>query len=87
MFIFIFGGGARRECAAYNFVVSQVMRRENLNPFHQLGADGGDPDKPGLHWWEALHVASVSREKLLSLIHEMKPRIERMIREDKVRDF
>lgn len=76
-FMITFHCSTQEECVAYNHAVSSVMRRENLNPFHQLGVDA----EPGLHWWEALFVESVTREQLESLIPEMKEKIEKRLKE------
>lgn len=79
-FMITFRCSTQKECAAYNYVVSAVMRREKLNPFHQLGTEFNGTDQPGLHWWEALFISEVTRERFEALIPEIKERIEKRLR-------
>jgi len=76
-FIIAFQCRTEEECAAYNYVVSAIMKREKLNPFHQLGAEFDGSNKPGLHWWEALFKGDVTRGQIETLLPEMEEHIKK----------
>jgi hypothetical protein len=59
------------ETWSYNQAILEVMRKHNLNPFHQIGATRGFPNEPGFHAFEAWSkITEDEMQKLIPLVEE-----------------
>lgn len=68
-FMVTFTGRNEEESMAYNLAIEEVLQREKLSPFHQIGATFRGPNSVGYHGWEVWR--ETNREKLSSLLPEI----------------
>lgn len=57
-------------CAAYNLAIEQILKKDDLSPFHQIGSR----DEPGEHAWEVW--TSMGKIELRQLLTRLLPEIE-----------
>jgi len=61
------------EVAVYNYVISEILKREDLCGFHQIGIQ----NDPGFHGWEIWNKSKVNKEILNNLKDEITGLIEK----------
>ncbi|MBI2552819.1 hypothetical protein HYW17_06000 [Candidatus Uhrbacteria bacterium] len=77
-FMIGFEGKTKKECLAYNYAIETVLKRANLDPFHQVGVSSGQHE-PGYHAWEIWQKAT--REDLETLLAEIEKEAQSMLAE------
>lgn len=61
---------------AYNEAIKTVMKKEGLDPFHQIGADPSNLNRPVRHGWEPWK--KITKEGLEALIPEIEKKAEQL---------
>ena len=66
---------------AYNASISEILKAENLQIFHQIGVRNANSNEPGYHGWEIWGPKdSAMGERLRSLLPRIKQRAEELKR-------
>ncbi|OHA47120.1 MAG: hypothetical protein A3A80_01010 [Candidatus Terrybacteria bacterium RIFCSPLOWO2_01_FULL_44_24] len=69
-FMIAFTALTKNKCMAYNWAIEQVLKREDLQPFHQVGATSPNGNhEPGYHAWEVWQ--KTDKERLTALLPEI----------------
>jgi len=70
-FMIKFEGKTEQECRTFNLAIRDVLRAENLSPFHQTGTTPFGENEPGYHAWEIWKdISKEAVERLLSKIKQ-----------------